>query len=270
MSENKKKEVKPVTKPFAKGSPTDENTWKNAAAHFGMMVAMAVMSFLVCSMTGVDSLILRLLMNGLIIFVILMVFYQRGINHGSDAVARGEIIYQRDERNLPVSNSERKLSYHPAKGFLNGLIGTIPFLIFAIVFAFMAERQVTGAGVLPSWTGVYLRRTEIGGPLAAYTQPVGLAFTDILRILVRICVMPFISLVGAENSSGMLLVERLSPVILLLPALASGIGYLQGVSIRTKVHTEIAENKKKRARRERKARKARLNNLKPKGPEQLN
>ena len=270
MTEKNKKEIKPVSKPFKKGTPTDENTWKNAAGHFGMLAAVAVMSFLVCSMTGVNSLVLRLLMNGLVVFVILMIFYQRGVNQGSDAVARGEIIYQREERGLTVAESERKLSYHPAKGFLNGLIGTAPILVFAIAFAFMAERQVTGAGVLPGWLNVYLRRTEIGGPLSAYTQSGRLAFSDMLRILVRICVMPFVSLVGAENSEGILLVERLSPLILLLPAAASGIGYLQGVSIRTRVHTEIAENKKKSARRERKARKARLNNLKPKGPEQLN
>ena len=146
----------------------------------------------------------------------------------------------------------------------------MPFFLIALVFAVTTQKQVTGAGVLPSWTQVYLRRTEIGAPLTAYTEVGGLAISDMLRIFVRIAVMPFVSLAGAENTDGVLLVERLSPLLLLLPALASGIGYLQGVSVRTRVHTEIAENRKKRARREKKARKDRLAAMKPKGPQQLN
>ena len=270
MADNKKQPIQPESKPFIRGSVTDESTLKKAAGHLGMLAAVALMGFLVCSVTGVESMILRVIMNGLVIAVILMLFYQRGVNHGTDAVARGEILWQRQERQLHVSESEKRMCYHPLKGFVNGALGTVPLLIFAVIFAFLAKKQVTTAGALPGWTEVYLRRTEIGAPLTAYTQGAGLAFTDMLRIFIRICVMPYISLVGAENADGVLMVERLSPLLLLLPAVASGIGYLQGVKVRAKVHTEIAENRKKRARRERKARKARLGNLKPKGPQQLN
>ena len=270
MSEKKKKPVTPVSKPFVKGGPTDEMTVRKAAAHFGMLFAAAILSFLVCSMTGVESVILRVLMNGLVIAVILMIFYQRGVNDGSDAVARGEILYQRQERQLPVSESEKRMSFHPAKGFLNGALGTLPLFLVAAVYAVIAQKQVTGYGVLPGWTEIYLRRTEIGAPLTAYTQTAGLSAQDMLRIFDRICVMPFVSMAGAENTDAVLLVERLSPLLLLLPAVAGGAGYLQGVSVRTRVHTEIAENRKKRARREKKARKARLGNMKPKEPQQLN
>ena len=67
----------------------------------------------------------------------------------------------------------------------------------------------------------------------------------------------------------LLLLERFSPLIVLLPACAYGTGYLQGRKERTKIHTGIAESNRQRVRREKKARKARMAKI-PKGPEQLN
>jgi hypothetical protein len=87
-------------------------------------------------------------------------------------------------------------------------------------------------------------------------------------MIVRVAVMPFVSLVGAENRDGMLLVERLSPLLVLLPAAAYGTGYLQGRKERTKIHTGIAQSNQKRIRREKKARKARA--ARSRTPEQLN
>ena len=81
--------------------------------------------------------------------------------------------------------------------------------------------------------------------------------------------MPFISMCGAENKDIILIVEKLSPVLVLLPALAYGIGYLQGPAMRKRVHTEIAANRRKRMLREKRERKARIA-IKPKEPEQLN
>ena len=62
--------------------------------------------------------------------------------------------------------------------------------------------------------------------------------------------------------------ERISPLILLLPVIAYGTGFLNGKNIRTKIHTQIEENKKIRRRRENKARRARRNAARQ--PEQLN
>ena len=121
---------------------------------------------------------------------------------------------------------------------------------------------------LPSWMETFMRRPEIGGALAAYTQAVSVSFTDIIRLIVRIAMMPFVSMAGADNKGLLLMLERLSPLILLLPALAYGIGYLQGPARRKTVHTEIAENRRKRISREKRERKKR--NIVHKEPEQLN
>lgn len=270
MTNKGKKPATPVTKPFLTGTAKDGNTFKNALRLFGTIVIVAVMSFLVCSMTAFDSVILRALINASIIILTMYIYYNSGTQLGTEDVTRGEILYNRQERNQPISESERRLCFHSAKGFIIGLLAIIPFFLLALALALTAQAVKTGAGVLPSWMESYLRRGEIGGALVSYTQPEAMGFVDILRIAVRLAIMPWVSIVGNADRSGMLLLERLSPLVMLLPAVAYGFGYLSGKSVRTRVHTEIAENARRRRRKEIRARKARAGLFKPKEPNQLN
>jgi hypothetical protein len=118
----------------------------------------------------------------------------------------------------------------------------------------------------------YMRRDEVAAPLVSYLESTGMGLTDILRIIVRLAVMPFVSLVGADNYQAVYWVEKLSPLILLIPGCAYGIGYLSGPALRSKVHTAISESNRKRIRREKKERRRRagLLSAKPKEPEKLN
>ena len=169
---------------------------------------------------------------------------------------------------MTFAASEKAICFHPAKGYLTGLLGVLPILLCAILLALTTQRQTTGYGALPGWMSTYQQRSEIGDALVAYTVREGIQFTDVLRIIVRIAVMPFIGMVGGENRDGLLMVERLSPLLVLLPVLAYGTGYLQGRTERTRIHTGISESRKSRARKEKRERKARANQRKE--PEQLN
>ena len=269
MTNKSKKPAAPVKKPFLTGSPTDERIVKGVLRFFGVLVMVAVMSFLVCSMMGFQNSVLRILLNLAVELLVLMILYNNAIGKGAEAVARGEILYQRREKGQEISAGERALAFHPLKGYLTALLGSLPVLICAILLAVTAQRQTTGIGTLPGWMNSYQRRSEIGDALVAYTTTTGMKAEDVLRLIVRIAVMPFVSMVGADNRGGLLLVERLSPLIVLLPAAAYGTGYLQGRLERTKIHTGIAESNRRRIRKEKKARKARLA-PKPKTPEQLN
>ena len=263
-----KKPVEPVKKPFVRGTITDERTWKAALTFFGMLLLTIFMSFLVCSMMNFGQDVLRILVNALVEALILGILFNNASGAGTEAVARGEILYQRKERGRDVAKSEERLCFHPLKGYFNAFIGTIPILICAIILALTTSRQTTSYGVLPSWMSIYNRRAEVGDALVAYTVSAGMTFGDGMRLIVRVCMMPFVSMVGADNRDAMLLLERLSPLIVLLPAVAYGTGYLQGVRLRSKVHTEIAHNNRSRARKERKARRKRAAGTK--APEQLN
>ena len=144
----------------------------------------------------------------------------------------------------------------------------IPFVILGIILAFSAERQMTSAGTLPGWTSSLLRRSDIGGALVSYTEGEPVSSVDIIRMIVRVTIMPFVSMAGSENREMMLTVERISPLLLMLPVIAYGTGFLFGKNIRTKIHTQIEENRKIRKRRENRARRARQRASA--GPEQLN
>ena len=269
MTNRTKKPVQPVVKPFLTGKPADERTGKNALSFFGILLLTVFMTFLVSTMLNFNQPILRIGMNVIVEGIILLLFYSNAAGKGADAVARGEILYQRQEKGISFTEGERAICFHPMKGFLIGLLGTAILLIPTLIQALTASRTVTGVGVLPGWLDVYRRRTEVGDALVAYTAVGGISFADAIRMIDRILVMPFVAMVGAENRDGLLLIERLSPLIILLPAISYGIGYLQGKRLRSRVHTEIATANRKRARREKKARMARRNRT-PKGPEQLN
>lgn len=256
-------------KPFTNGAPKDENTVRQALKFFGAMFLVAFMTFLVCSMTSFNNDILRIGINLVIESLIVIIFWNKGAELGTDGVARGEIVYQHLQKGQEVTEGEKKIPFHPAKGFLIGIVGSLLFFVCALILALTAKQQMTGAGGLPSWMDSYMRRSEISGALASYTQTDPMTVTDILRIIVRLLIMPFISMAGAENRGALLLAERLSPILVLVPAIAYGTGYLQGPARRKRVHTEIASNAKKRRIREKREKRSRITAA-PKGPQQLN
>ena len=262
-----------VTKPFCKGAAFDENTLKSSLVFFGSMLLVIFMTLIVCMSTSGMARILSVIVNTAVISIILLLFFNNGNKKGADAVARSEIMYQKKEKGRAVSDSEIRICYHNLKGFLIGLIGTIPFILIALIYAFNAKIQTTDPGALPEWMQTYLRRSDIGDALVQYTKPAGMAFIDILRLITRMLMLPYINLVGSSNRAAVLVVDRLSPVLLLLPAVFYGAGYMAGKNIRNKVHTAIYEDGKKRIQREkRRTVKARRKSGTVTGrtPEQLN
>ena len=94
-----------------------------------------------------------------------------------------------------------------------------------------------------------------------------MTLTAFCRIVIRMLLMPLVAIVGTTNFDGLLLLERISPVLVLIPAVVYGWGYSRGPQVRARVHTSIAASKRKRARKEKRMqRERRMRNE----PEQLN
>ena len=262
---------KEVNKPYITGNPADENTIKRSLIYFGTLIMVFFVSFIACSSTSSAGLFLRILINTAVIAVVMYLFFNNGTNHGAEAVARGEILYQKREKGQQFTDAEKSVCFHRLKGFITAVAGTLPFLIPAILLAVFSTVQQTDSGSIPSWMQTYLRRSDIGNALVNYTQPEALSFVEYIRILIRICILPFVNLIGYSSKYGMFILEKISPLLLLLPAVSYGFGYLTGRSIRTRIHTIISENDKKRKRREKRRRtvNSRLNS-RGNGPEQLN
>ena len=142
----------------------------------------------------------------------------------------------------------------------------LPLFLIAAVLALTTSRQITTAGALPAWMSSMAEDPEFSSALSAYVVGQSIGVTDILRVLIRMELLPWVNLIGSENSGALLIMERLSPVLVLIPGLCYGWGYTRGVNERSRVHTSIAAGNRRRARKEAKARKARAAST----PKQLN
>jgi hypothetical protein len=267
MNAKKQQKIEKVTKPFVKGDIVDRTTLGSALKFFLGTVVMCIAYLILCVMMNFEAAWLNILINVSIVAGVCLFFYQYGINAGADAVNQGEIMYGREEKGRPVAEWERSMCYHPLKGLVSALIGSIPLVVCSVVLALIAKRQMTNLGVLPSWLGGIEGRQEIGNALAFYHENGSMSLESVLRMVVRMSTMPFVNMIGASDKDAMLVLERISPVLNLLPALAYGLAYMNGVSVRTSVHTSIAQGKKKIKRKQAKERRARMQN---RGPQQLN
>ncbi len=263
---NKKKKIERVVKPYLTGDIFDRTTFPSALKFFIGTLVMAVAFVIVCAMMTWEQTWLNVTVNLAIAFAIYLMFEQIGASTGSDAVNQGEILYARQQKGRPIAAWEKRLCYHPLKGLLAAFIGTLPLLVCAVILAVIAQRQMTGLGVLPSWVGTLEGREEIGGALAIYYESTGLDLEAAMRLIIRMAVMPYVNMVGASNFDGMLILERVSPLLCLLPMLFYGLGYMSGVYVRSRVHTNVALGKKNLKRKQAKERRARQQH----GPQQLN
>lgn len=270
MSETKKKTAapKPVSKkPYLTGTPLDSSCIGGAMRFFLYLLMMAIAFLFLGAVLSFDSFTLRLIINLAVVLLLLTVMFQSGAAAGSVAVNAGELAYQRKESNRMLNDAEIRACYHPLKGFLTALIGSLPLLIAATVLACTTQRQMTSIGALPTWVSSMMDNVDNGAALAVYAQDGGVAGMTILRIVIRTCILPAVNIVGATNSDAMLRLEQFSPLLCCLPMIAYGLGYPQGVRIRTQVQTDIAAGKRKARKKANKERKQRTSQN---GPEQLN
>lgn len=270
MEAKKKKQVKvrKVSKPYLTGAMFDKTVLPAALKFFLMTLVMTFAFVVIGVMMTWDSKFLSIVINGIILFTAWLIFYTNGAACGADAVNQGEIMYARREKGRPVADWEEKMCYHPLKGFMASLIGILPLVICSLILAVVAKRQMTTLGALPTWLTPLEPRPEIGNALQYYHESGSVTLEAAMRLLIRMTTMPYVNMIGAADKDGMLLLERISPLLNLIPAIVYGFGYTRGVGVRSNVHTNIALGKKKQKRKQAKERRARQQTRR--GPEQLN
>ena len=248
------KKPKIVTKPYLTGTPVDGKTALDALKFFCGMLVMALLFLLAGALLIVENMFLRTVLNLGVMVISYAAFYMMGVSKGTAAVTLGEMLHVRKENGRSVTAKEQAACYHPLKGLIPALIGDLPFIICGVLLALTAKEQFTNLGALPGWVSAMTTREEIMDPLAFYSVAHPVELETIVRMPIRMLLMPLVGLAGTENTSALLMIERLSPLLLLLPPAAYGFGYTRGVSVRTQVHTSIAANNRKRAKRDKKKR----------------
>lgn len=265
MQNKPKKKVTLVRKPFLRGQPMDSLVKKRALSVMGTIAVSMFIYLVVGSVLVADSFLVRMLLSLLFILMFAGLAYSNGINAGFQDVSFSEIAYTRRESGKPIDAEEEKKCFHPMKGFVSAMIGASPFILLALALAVLTEPQLYQASPLPSWLSGLERRSEIGNPLLFYHEGGAFTVLDVIRILVRLAIMPFVTMADSGNIYAVALVERLSPLFMLVLPSGYGIGYLMGTRARAQVHAGIAANRRKQKKREKK----RIQQNR-KGPEQLN
>lgn len=258
-SPQKKQTVQEVHKPILTGSWHGKDAYKLGKTIMLSILGITLLYLIVGLLFGVDSLWVRMLMAVLVVGLAMMYLYNMGMRSGEADAAFAEIQYEREREGKSIDKSDRARCFHPAKGFFAVLIGVLPYVLIATVFALIVKPAEYTLGVLPGWIQNLMRQREFGDALEYYAMRSGVQVMDIYRIVVRALVMPFINAAILAGDSATLWVERLSPLLLCIAPLGFGLGYRNGIRLRVRINTGIliADNKKKRKERKEKQRRQR-------------
>jgi hypothetical protein len=260
-----KKKPKIVTKPMLYGRAADQMTFRRALRVAGSVLVAVFIYLVFGSLLIFDNLILRLLANTALILMCGGFLYMSGASHGEADAAFGEIMYQREAEGKTITDSDRARCFAPAKGVCTALLGALPFVLLCLIAALTAQLQTYALGALPEWLSPYRQQAEIGDALRYYESTVSFGVLDFVNLAVRLIILPFITIAGSGNAQNVLLVERLSPILALIVPAGYALGYLRGKELRTRVHTSIAQSRRRKKNKDKKERQRRQQ----KGPEQL-
>ncbi len=253
MQNNRKKKQTLVYKPYHTGKIVDRHTIRRALRLFATIMSTALIYLLVAPALNFDNLILRVLLNGMLVIGAMSLIYLSGTRDGFDDVNAGEIVYQHLQNGIEEKQANKDRCFNRFKGLFTGITGcAIPFLI-ALVYALIAKKTEYSLQALPNWVSTYLNDEGIGDALTYYKNTAAITAGDILRFIVRLLIMPYVNIVGTGDAQGLFTLDRVSPLIMLLPMAAYEIGYLQGPRQRAMVHGNIARNKRRQIKKNKKA-----------------
>lgn len=273
IMQNKGKQKNPIEivhKPIIHGSWHGKDANKMAFKRCLSVMATTAIYVFGCVLLGFDAMWGRILTCFTLVGGITYYQYMTGMSQGESDAAYGEIIYGRKENGHHVPQAECERSFHPLKGLYAAVVGAAPFVLFALVYAFMAEPMYYSLGVLPSWTDGLMSQSEFATGVNYYLTGTTLGVEGVMRVVDRAMIMPFVNIATAIDMDTVLLVERLSPLFVLISPLGFALGYSRGHELRDRVNTGIKMGDDKKKKREAKARRKRQRQQqRTKGPQQL-
>lgn len=241
----KKRAQELVFKPYLKGRPLCGDTARMAVkvlAHYAVFLLL----FLVTgTLLNASSPAVAWISNLAVIFLCASFLFSNGAREGENQVALGEIAYNRREAGKPVDKGDLAKCFHPAKGFCAMLLGLLPLILVAAAFALRAQKQVYSLQVLPEWVASFEAEGDVLLPLSYYQTAANMTVMGFLRVIVRLMIYPFVSIARMYGGDATYLVERLSPLLVCLPALGYPLGYLTGPRSRAMVHGNIKTSNKR-------------------------
>lgn len=266
-NKKKKKQRTLVFKPYLKGCWHDVSALRKSLRILAYYIIFVLIFVVAGAVLSGENILLAWLFNGLIILGCGGLLYMEGCRDGDNQVALGEIAYTRQENGNPVEKKERDRCFHPAKGLFTAVCGALPVVILGVVHALLAKKQGYALQPLPEWVMALGKDSEALAPMQYYVQSTGFHLVDGIRLVGRLLIFPFAQVARLYGPDAMLLADRLSPLLVCIPALGYPLGYRTGPRSRAMVHGDIQagnrsyRRKQQKAIRERKARTEKKNEL---------
>lgn len=216
------------------------------------VVVTVVLGLLLSVIQGVPNSMLRMGMAALLGFAVLAFYFMEGMSRGTSDAMNSRQMAKLEKMDHVVDAREDASCYHPLKAVMGSMIVFGIPLVLAIVLAVNAKPYTYELQDLPSWiSGSYGMREDVMAPLGAYTQALTTSVMDWIRIVVRLFMLVFINFFG-EIQTSIELIDRLSPLFILLYPIAYVAGYLCGPAQQAKLEMMNKKAKKVAVRKHQK------------------
>ena len=215
-------------------------------------VVTVVLGLLLSVIQGVPNAMLRMGMAALLGFAVLAFYFMEGMSPGTSDAMNSRQMAKLEKMDHVVDAREDASCYHPLKAVMGSMMLFAIPLVLAIVLAVNAKPYTYELQDLPSWiSGSYGMREDVMAPLGAYTQALTTSVMDWIRIVVRLFMLVFINFFG-EIQTSIELIDRLSPLFILLYPIAYVAGYLCGPAQQAKLEKMNRKAKKVAVRKHQK------------------
>lgn len=145
----KQPKVEPVKKPYLKGSFCGKDAWKTVPKRFAGMLMICFVYAIASMIMNFDSLAGRIIVGVLIVGIALYYVFAKGVEQGTGDVGYGEMMYARQQEGKTIAKLDSDRCYHPLKGFFEALLGALPYVLVALVFAVLTKPTVYSLAVCP-------------------------------------------------------------------------------------------------------------------------
>ena len=268
-TKKKNKDVKRITKPYEKGSIFSGRAVALGLKLLGYQCLFIFIYLFVGSMLIFESnAILRIVTNLGLVFICGGILYMDGARKGETDVAFAEIAYKRKSEGKSLTDKDLAKCFHPFKAKVIVAVGVSLLVLVSAIYALSAQKEVYQLQTLPEWVASYATQQDVSLPLSYYFgQEYQMTAMDVIKGFVRASIYPYINIATVDNPDLRLVMDRLSPLLVILPFLFYEIGYLQGPKVRAQIHGSIASNNQRYKRKQKKQRKQRV--TRKNEPEQL-
>ena len=208
------------------------------------LVVLTVLGLMFSALQAIENLWLRAALSLLILSGVLTLYLNDGMNKGvSDAVA-SRFYVSAKERGIPLEAKDDAACYHPLKAVCAALAVFALPLALSVIVAFSAKEYTYVLQDLPGWlTDSYASRLDVMAPLGAYSVQQSMQPLDWVRLIVRLPILIMVNLF-ADAQTMSALIDRLSPLMMLVYPAAYIAGYLLGPKANRRIEKQNRRAKK--------------------------